>query len=107
MASDIVFISQQQEILNSIKPNPQSQLHTQTPQWPSAPTQNSYATANSPSGDKQLSSEFIAHMELSAQELKGICDMLTETLIALNIEEDPVANPVVQDMLSEVKQRYV
>ncbi|KAJ2384419.1 hypothetical protein GGI05_005014 [Coemansia sp. RSA 2603] len=44
-------------------------------------------------------------MDTSVQELRSICDMLTENLISLNIEEDPSTNSVVQDMCGEIKRR--
>ncbi|KAI8320412.1 hypothetical protein GQ54DRAFT_219687 [Martensiomyces pterosporus] len=52
-----------------------------------------------------LTPTFIEHMETSAQELKSLCDMLTENLISLNVEEDPRTNPVVGDMMKEVNKR--
>ncbi|KAJ1965819.1 hypothetical protein GGI12_000506 [Dipsacomyces acuminosporus] len=53
----------------------------------------------------ELTPTFIEHMEKSAQELKSLCDMLTENLISLNVEEDPRTNSVVDDMRKEVDKR--
>ncbi|KAJ2601479.1 hypothetical protein H4R99_002998 [Coemansia sp. RSA 1722] len=85
-------VSQKRSILSSLRSSPQSTR----PALPAPPTARS---------ESRLTPEFIAHIELSIKELVSICDMLTETLISLNVQEDPSQNAVVQDMNGEVKQR--
>ncbi|KAJ1931342.1 hypothetical protein FBU59_006742, partial [Linderina macrospora] len=45
------------------------------------------------------------HMENSAQELQGLCSMLTENLVALNVEEDPRCNVVIGEMIKDIDER--
>ncbi|KAJ1948028.1 hypothetical protein EC988_005339, partial [Linderina pennispora] len=52
-----------------------------------------------------LSYNFLQHMETSAQELKSLCDMLTETLISINVEEDPRANAIISEMMKDMDQK--
>ncbi|ORX74754.1 hypothetical protein DL89DRAFT_22307 [Linderina pennispora] len=40
-----------------------------------------------------------------ASELKSLCDMLTETLISINVEEDPRANAIISEMMKDMDQK--
>ncbi|KAJ2890344.1 hypothetical protein GGI21_006200, partial [Coemansia aciculifera] len=92
---DSVFLSQQRELANSgARPRDHS------------PSLGRLAMTG-PDTSSDVSPEFIAHMEKSAQELRSLCDMLTETLVSLNVEEDPSQNLVVGDMIAGVKDRKV
>ncbi|KAJ2465411.1 hypothetical protein GGI03_002684, partial [Coemansia sp. RSA 2337] len=85
---DPVFLSQQRELANSRDPS--SFIR---------------GSANGPEANNDLGPEFITHMQTSALELKSLCDILTETLISLSVEEDPNENLVVGDMVAGVKHR--
>ncbi|KAJ1933270.1 hypothetical protein FBU59_006085, partial [Linderina macrospora] len=52
-----------------------------------------------------LSYDFLQHMETSGQELKSLCDMLTETLISINVEEDPRGNAIISEMMKDMDQK--
>ncbi|KAJ2188376.1 hypothetical protein EV181_002235, partial [Coemansia sp. RSA 532] len=88
--TDPVFLSQQRELMESF-------TGTRTPTRP--------RVGSFPSTDNTITPEFTEHMLSSARELSSLCDMLTETLISLNVEEDPTTNPVVKDMMGDVKKR--
>ncbi|KAJ2821484.1 hypothetical protein IWW50_004620 [Coemansia erecta] len=90
--NDPVFLSQQRELMDS--------FNTRT-------TTRTHGSANSHHAehDNAITPEFIEHMLRSARELASLCDMLTDTLISLNIEEDPSTNSVVNDMMGDVKNR--
>ncbi|KAJ2887457.1 hypothetical protein FB639_001299, partial [Coemansia asiatica] len=97
-------ISQKRSFLSSLRSSPQpTRPAISAPSAPSAPSVPSAPSAAR--SESQLTPEFVAHIERSVNELVSICDMLTETLISLNVEEDPSENAVVQDMTGEVKQR--
>ncbi|KAJ2007971.1 hypothetical protein H4R26_000479 [Coemansia thaxteri] len=98
--TDSVFLSQQQELISSQNAG----LYAS---HAGVRTRNRPSSFRSASGQEpsDLAPEFIAHMETSAQELQSLCDILTETLISLNVEEDPSENPVVGDMVAGVKNR--
>ncbi|KAJ2581615.1 hypothetical protein GGH95_001986, partial [Coemansia sp. RSA 1836] len=87
---DPVFLSQQRELAN-----------------PQTADSGARPRDRAPNGQESsdLAPEFIAHMEKSAQELRSLCDILTETLVSLNVEEDPSENLVVGDMVAGVKNR--
>ncbi|KAJ2626048.1 hypothetical protein GGI25_002186 [Coemansia spiralis] len=85
---DPVFLSQQRELMKSLNSNPHNDSNT--------------AFGNE---SVEVAPEFIAHMLSSSSELTSMCDILTETLIALNVEEDPSENAIVTDMVDEVKER--
>ncbi|KAJ2562640.1 hypothetical protein GGH12_003092 [Coemansia sp. RSA 1822] len=89
-ATDPVFLSQQRELMESFN-------GTRTPARP--------RVGSFPSTDNAITPEFTEHMLSSARELSSLCDMLTETLISLNVEEDPSTNPVVKDLMGDVKKR--
>ncbi|KAJ2161214.1 hypothetical protein GGF46_001642 [Coemansia sp. RSA 552] len=93
---DPVFLSQQQELMNTYNSQRGS---TRSAHHPRSGSFQSDGNAN------PMTAEFIAHMVQSAQELGTLCDMLTETLISLNVEEDPTRNSVVVDMLGDIKKR--
>ncbi|KAJ2745095.1 hypothetical protein GGI20_002428 [Coemansia sp. BCRC 34301] len=95
---DPVFLSQQRELTNSRTIDPGAR-----PRDHSAPVSRSAIGPES----SDLAPEFIAHMEKSAQELRSLCDILTETLVSLDVEEDPSENLVVGDMVAGVKNRKV
>ncbi|KAJ2062773.1 hypothetical protein GGI17_002161 [Coemansia sp. S146] len=90
---DPVFLSQQRELANS-----------QTAGSGARDPASSFRSANGPETN-DLAPEFIAHMKTSALELKSLCDILTETLVSLSVEEDPSENLVVGDMVAGVKHR--
>ncbi|KAJ2799545.1 hypothetical protein H4R21_003510 [Coemansia helicoidea] len=92
---DSVFLSQQHELMNSYASRNSLQLAR-----PASLTQAADAAATS-----IITPEFMAHMEKTAQELVSLCDMLTETLISLDVEEDPSANGVVKDMMADITRR--
>ncbi|KAJ1955955.1 hypothetical protein EC988_001596 [Linderina pennispora] len=52
-----------------------------------------------------LTDTLIKHMEGSAQELQSLCSMLTENLVALNVEEDPRSNAIVSELMKDVDER--
>ncbi|KAJ1730580.1 hypothetical protein LPJ61_002935 [Coemansia biformis] len=91
---DSAFLSQQQELMSSYA----SRSTTR-----SRPSVSLLQTVDGASN--AITPEFAAHMEKTAQELVSLCDMLTETLISLNVEEDPSKNGVVSDMMSDIKKR--
>ncbi|KAJ1900270.1 hypothetical protein LPJ66_001582 [Kickxella alabastrina] len=101
---DPVFASQQNEISKS-----QSFSSHHAPNYCrsplSVPELPLPLTPTDAAENKHLAPEFVAHMNASANEFKSICDMLTETLISLDVAEDPGTNSVVQDMIAEIKQR--
>ncbi|KAJ2456156.1 hypothetical protein EV183_000082 [Coemansia sp. RSA 2336] len=84
--NDAAFLSQQRELMNSFN-------------------SRSSARPRASLEDNAITPEFTKHMLNSAQELSSLSDMLTETLVSLNIEEDPSTNSVVTDMLSDIKKR--
>ncbi|KAJ2663319.1 hypothetical protein IWW48_001421 [Coemansia sp. RSA 1200] len=53
----------------------------------------------------EVSPEFIKHMDASSEEVISMCDILTETLISLDVQEDPTENAIVTDMVDDVKKR--
>ncbi|KAJ2397120.1 hypothetical protein GGI23_003655, partial [Coemansia sp. RSA 2559] len=81
-AVDPVFLSQQQALMESMRVN-----------------------RNASEDNTAISPEFIEHMISSADEVTSMCDILTETLIALDVEEDPTENGIVTDMIDEVQKR--
>ncbi|KAJ2805878.1 hypothetical protein H4R20_001916 [Coemansia guatemalensis] len=92
---DPVFLSQQRELMKLYAGNNSSSRgHHPSSRRPTDGTDSNSITP-----------EFITHMEESARELGSLCDMLTETLISLNVEEDPSSNSVVKDMMSDIKKR--
>ncbi|KAJ2842617.1 hypothetical protein IWW36_005840 [Coemansia brasiliensis] len=86
--NDAAFLSQQRELMNSFN----SRISARP-------------RASFDGNDNAITPEFTKHMLNSAQELSSLSDMLTETLISLNIEEDPTTNSVVTDMLNDIKKR--
>ncbi|KAJ2827924.1 hypothetical protein FBU31_003047, partial [Coemansia sp. 'formosensis'] len=92
---DPVFLSQQRELANSQTTGTGARQRNRA---------SSFRSANGQEAN-DLAPEFIAHMNTSAQELKSLCDMLTETLTSLNVDEDPNENLVVRDMVAGVKHR--
>ncbi|KAJ1795472.1 hypothetical protein LPJ59_004321, partial [Coemansia sp. RSA 2399] len=81
-AVDPVFLSQQQALMESMRMN-----------------------RNASEDNTAISPEFIEHMISSADEVTSMCDILTETLIALDVEEDPTENGIVTDMVEGVQKR--
>ncbi|PIA19695.1 hypothetical protein COEREDRAFT_78993 [Coemansia reversa NRRL 1564] len=90
---DPVFLSQQRELMNLYSGNNTTRSHYSSDQPADGTDSNG------------ITSEFITHMEESSRELGSLCDMLTETLISLNVEEDPSTNSVVKDMMSDTRKR--
>ncbi|KAJ2778243.1 hypothetical protein H4R18_004719 [Coemansia javaensis] len=99
---DPVFLSQQQELINSF--NNHHHHHHRSPgshvQW-----QRPLSARSADGAANLITPEFMAHMEDSARELVSLCGMLTETLVSLNVSEDPGENSVVADMMSDIKRR--
>ncbi|KAJ2712153.1 hypothetical protein H4R19_002905, partial [Coemansia spiralis] len=91
---DSVFLSQQHELMNTYASRSSLQSHS-----------HAASVRSADGGPGALTPEFMAHMEKTAQELVSLCDMLTETLISLNVGEDPSANGVVNDMMADIKRR--
>ncbi|KAJ2314746.1 hypothetical protein IWW52_004202 [Coemansia sp. RSA 2704] len=86
--TDPVFLSQQRQLIDSFNSNhPRARSHSFR------------------SDHDKITPEFTDHMLKSAQELSSLCDMLTDTLISLNVDEDPRANSVCTDMLADIKNR--
>ncbi|KAJ1667167.1 hypothetical protein EV178_001660 [Coemansia sp. RSA 1646] len=81
-AVDPIFLSQQQALMESMRMN-----------------------RNASEDNTNISPEFIEHMVSSSNEVTSMCDVLTETLIALDVEEDPTQNAIVTDMVDEVQKR--
>ncbi|KAJ2551761.1 hypothetical protein EV175_003573 [Coemansia sp. RSA 1933] len=81
-AVDPIFLSQQQALMDSMR-----------------------MARNASEDNTTTSPEFIEHMITSTEEVTSMCDMLTETLTALDVEEDPTQNAIVTDMVDEVQKR--
>ncbi|KAJ2522312.1 hypothetical protein H4217_000846 [Coemansia sp. RSA 1939] len=79
---DPIFLSQQRALIESVQ-----------------------MSRNVSEDNTEVSPEFIKHMDASSEEVISMCDILTETLISLDVQEDPTENAIVTDMVDDVKKR--